>query len=215
MAASIYCLIPEDLADELLEPLRAHYARDPRVEVIVERRDGERRSGSDRRAFTFTKQENDPQRSGHDRREKADRRAVQIPRKVGPLPSEASAHADRIRWAQRLAPVSRGMENLQVETLIAQTLDGEPGAATELYWRKFERVYTHLRMRLKLFTVPEKHTREAFGILLDRLPEWEDGDVPFDEWLMHVVDDYAEQHHGAETNATLRRSAADFRWTKD
>jgi hypothetical protein len=41
----IYCVVPPALADELYDKLVAHYADDPDVEVIVDRRTAERRSG--------------------------------------------------------------------------------------------------------------------------------------------------------------------------
>jgi hypothetical protein len=41
----IYCVVPQELADELYEKLTAYYADDPNVEVIVDRRKAERRSG--------------------------------------------------------------------------------------------------------------------------------------------------------------------------
>jgi len=49
----IYCVVPQELADELYDKLVAYYADDPNVEVIVDRRTGERRergatSGGDR-----------------------------------------------------------------------------------------------------------------------------------------------------------------------
>ncbi len=40
----IYSVVPRELASQLLEPLSAHYADQPDVEVIVDRRQGERRS---------------------------------------------------------------------------------------------------------------------------------------------------------------------------
>lgn len=40
----IYCVVPPALADELFDGLVAHYADDPNVTVIVDRRKGERRS---------------------------------------------------------------------------------------------------------------------------------------------------------------------------
>jgi hypothetical protein len=43
MTAMIYSVIPRELEAELLEPLTAHYADDPEVTVIVDRRQGERR----------------------------------------------------------------------------------------------------------------------------------------------------------------------------
>ena len=41
----IYCVVPEELAPELYEKLAEYYADDPNVEVIIDRRRGERRSG--------------------------------------------------------------------------------------------------------------------------------------------------------------------------
>jgi hypothetical protein len=43
----IYCVVPQALADELYDKLTAYYADDPNVEVIVDRRKAERRSGND------------------------------------------------------------------------------------------------------------------------------------------------------------------------
>ncbi len=39
----IYCVVPEALADELLEKLTRYYANDPNVTVIVDRRKSSRR----------------------------------------------------------------------------------------------------------------------------------------------------------------------------
>jgi hypothetical protein len=43
----IYCVVPQELADELYEKLTAYYAEDPNVEVIVDRRKAERRGAND------------------------------------------------------------------------------------------------------------------------------------------------------------------------
>jgi hypothetical protein len=50
----IYCVVPQELADELFDKLVDYYADDPSVQVIVDRRRGERRrrgatEGGDRR----------------------------------------------------------------------------------------------------------------------------------------------------------------------
>jgi hypothetical protein len=39
----IYCVVPEELAPELYDKLSDYYADDPNVEVIIDRRRGERR----------------------------------------------------------------------------------------------------------------------------------------------------------------------------
>lgn len=41
-----YCVVPRQLEVQLLETLRAHYAGDPEVTVIVDRRERERRRPS-------------------------------------------------------------------------------------------------------------------------------------------------------------------------
>jgi hypothetical protein len=39
----IYCVVPKELADELFDNLRGYYSKDPNVEVIIDRRESERR----------------------------------------------------------------------------------------------------------------------------------------------------------------------------
>ena len=68
----IYCVVPEALADELLDKLETYYADDPNVEVIVDRRKSSRRA----RAST-----------GGGNREIRDRRR---PRVTGELPELAT-----------------------------------------------------------------------------------------------------------------------------
>ena len=63
----LYCVIPRELEAELFERLTAHYADDPEVTVIVDRRT------SERRVRTARGEEVPPQRVLRDRRR---RRAV-------------------------------------------------------------------------------------------------------------------------------------------
>ncbi|MEA2307580.1 MAG: hypothetical protein QOH43_4860 [Solirubrobacteraceae bacterium] len=58
----IYCVVPEELAPELLPRLESYYADDPNVEVIVDRRHSERRSAD------ATTAEDASQREVRDRR---------------------------------------------------------------------------------------------------------------------------------------------------
>ncbi|HEX4106815.1 MAG TPA: hypothetical protein VHX88_01695 [Solirubrobacteraceae bacterium] len=69
----IYCVVPEALAGELLEKLKAHYADDPNVTVIVDRRH------SDRRGRGPT-----PEGAG-DQRVVRDRRRARVPGEFPPL----------------------------------------------------------------------------------------------------------------------------------
>jgi len=57
----IYCVVPEELAGELLGKLESYYADDPNVKVIVDRRRAERRRRGEQSAA-------DTQREVRDRR---------------------------------------------------------------------------------------------------------------------------------------------------
>jgi hypothetical protein len=41
----IYCVVPEEMADELYDRLAGYYADDENVRVIIDRRKSERRTG--------------------------------------------------------------------------------------------------------------------------------------------------------------------------
>ena len=68
----IYCVVPEPLADDLLDKLTDYYAEDPNVTVIVDRRRRSRRGHSS---------------SGGGKRELRDRRRSRV---TGELPELAS-----------------------------------------------------------------------------------------------------------------------------
>jgi hypothetical protein len=74
MLGVIYCVVPEELADELLPKLETYYAEDPNVEVIVDRRKTSRRGRSSSGGGT-------EQRAVRDRRR---------PRVTGELPELAT-----------------------------------------------------------------------------------------------------------------------------
>jgi hypothetical protein len=69
----IYCVVPEPLADELLDKLTDYYSDDPNVTVIVDRRRASRREAK--------------ASSGGGQREVRDRRRARIP---GELPELAT-----------------------------------------------------------------------------------------------------------------------------
>ena len=70
--AVIYCVVPEPLADELLNKLTSYYSDDPNVTVIVDRRKASRRGRSS---------------AGGGKREVRDRRRTRV---LGEIPDLAS-----------------------------------------------------------------------------------------------------------------------------
>jgi hypothetical protein len=71
----IYCVVPEELADELLPRLSSYYEDDPHVEVIVDRRRSQRRGRGDRRQGARGDQAHEAETA---RREQRDRRRARV-----------------------------------------------------------------------------------------------------------------------------------------
>jgi hypothetical protein len=69
----IYCVVPEPLADQLLDKLTAYYADDANVTVIVDRRRASRRERGS---------------GGGGHRELRDRRRARVPGELPPLTAD-------------------------------------------------------------------------------------------------------------------------------
>jgi Sigma-70 region 2 len=198
----LFLLVPGELADELLDPLREAYAHEPAVEVIVDRRQEERRSGDDRRGRGDRGDEEENRRRGLRRRRA--RRAPQLQRGVSAsglapemhieLPPIAREHAERLRFVQRMEPVHRSGEQTSAVELITRTAAGDEEAFSMLYWRYFGRVYAHLRT-----LVGDPHTAErlvdpAFSRAFDDLAAYRPEGGRFDNWLQGHVLEIALEH---------------------
>jgi hypothetical protein len=167
----IFCLIPPDRADELLAPLRRHYAGDPALEVLVERR-----RGSDTPRFLA------PVEQRHRRAPIAQRDLADS------LPDLYRDEADALHFEQRLMPLSRVHQGTSTGDLVAAVRTGDPGAASELWWRVHERVRMRLRARLGDVEGARAEGR-ILGRILDEIDDYEhEPDRAFSAWLDDVVD---------------------------
>jgi hypothetical protein len=72
----IYCVIPEEMADELYDKLASYYSDDPNVKVIIDRRKGERRTGET------------PEQAAEQQRTLRDRRRRGVPGEFPPIDAE-------------------------------------------------------------------------------------------------------------------------------
>jgi hypothetical protein len=72
----IYCVIPEEMADELYDRLATYYADDPNVKVIIDRRKGERRTGET------------AEQAAEQQRQLRDRRRRGVPGEFPPIDAE-------------------------------------------------------------------------------------------------------------------------------
>lgn len=180
--AVIFCLVPEALAEELLEPLRAHYSGRLEVTVIVDRREGERRADSGRLPPPFENLD------VLERRSQGRRRPVVPRRFAAELPPALAMNASSLRWAQRLGPVRRALSGVDLDGLLSAVARGHDDALAELYWRYVNRVSVRLASRLDDRRETEDATRAAFGRLFDELPRYRAEDGAFMAFVDAVVD---------------------------
>jgi hypothetical protein len=172
----VFCLVSAERADVLLAPLREHFAGEPRVAVVVERRTSngaERPAGEARRARPRAPvAERDPVRA---------------------LPPALHPEAPHLRLVQPMEPVRRTHEATEMAELIGKSLATEPDAVSELWWRVSQRVLARLRLRLGHFAA-ERATSHVLGRILDELPGHDPEREPLTLWLDAVVDRYSEEH---------------------
>jgi hypothetical protein len=180
----IYCVVPRELAAELLEPLQEHYRAQPRVTVIVDRRD------AGRRPVTGGERASSPD---------GDRRRPMLPRQLhGDLPAELAGRATSVRWMQRLGPVRRGLERVDLDGLTNRIMDGHEDALTEVYWRYVSRVSARVARRLRDPQQVEEATREAFGRAFDELGAARTADRPLEAFLDVAIEAVLRRRGPAE-----------------
>jgi hypothetical protein len=171
----LFCLIPPERADDLLEPLREHFADDPYLEVLVERRGSEAPGHG-------------PMGENNYRRAPVARRDL-----IESLPPELQDDADQLSFVQRMEPLGRRHQSTDTPALIEAIAEGDPEAASELWWRINGRVRERLLRRLgRRSDGSVRGEEEALGFILDALDGYEDDpERTFSDWLDEVVDRYA------------------------
>ena len=176
----IYCLIPPDRADDMLAPLRRHFAGDPALEVLVERR-----RGSDAPRFLA------PVEQRHRRAPVAQRDLA------GLLPDRFRDEPDVVRFEQRMRPLGGRHQATTTENLVAAVRAGDADAASELWWRVNERVRMRLRARLGDVEGPRAEGK-ILGRILDEVERYEhEPGRGFTAWLDEVVDRFAAERPAA------------------
>jgi hypothetical protein len=173
----LFCLVPAARAGNLLEPLREHFADDPHVAVLVERR-----------APDVARPAWVPGGNSHPhRRAPAAERDV-----IRALPPQLRKQASHLRFVQRLEPVSERHQDTSTPDLVTAIRSGDPEAASELWWRVAERVQMRLRARLG-DTAAATAERRMLGRILDELDDYDQQEHPLPVWLDGVVDRYAAE----------------------
>jgi RNA polymerase sigma-70 factor, ECF subfamily len=201
----MYCIVPSGLAGELHDPLREFYRDDPAVQVIVEQRSTERRSGEDRREVEAAKKARRERRQVRARsgRRIDQRRAALVPVAPPELPAVALAHVEELQFVERLEPSTLAREDADTARLIGRLQAGDREQFSRLYLRYFDRVYAYLRISLRDAHEAEDTTQDVFIRVLEALPSYERREVPFRAWLFRIVRNAAINRMRQSSRLTL------------
>jgi GrpB-like predicted nucleotidyltransferase (UPF0157 family) len=161
--AIIYCLLQPAHAGAR-GGLQRHFAkRDPRVTVIVDKRAEAARVHC------------------------VDRRRMAIPRSLPALPNGLARKAGPVRYTQHALTVGTGSRNQSADEIAVAVRLRVRGAATELYWRVYERLHSRLTLLLGDTGEVDGALVLAFGRVLDAL-EFGPPSRPFELLLYEEID---------------------------
>lgn len=181
----IYCLVPSDLASQLHQELRHFYRFRTDVEVVIERRHGNRRANGVLR-------EDEGPDAEPDRRRRVRRRSRGYGASAEsvnlPLPRHAEPWASRIHFTLVAEPVRAHPEDRDTALLVRSAQAGDSRAAERLYLRYYDRIYTIALMLLRGdHHEAEDVTQDVFARALRALPRFQPSGVPFGRWLALVA----------------------------
>jgi RNA polymerase sigma-70 factor (ECF subfamily) len=172
---TVYCIIPAHLAAKLHDPLRRHFRNDAMIEVVVERRERDRRrpgNGGGRRV--------------------GERRGLTALREAPSLPRKARGHADELTFVEYLGATSQPNEDDETERLILRVHGGDYDAFGELYLRYFDQIYGYQRLLLRDAAEAEDAAQDVFIRAFEALPRYEiRAGLPFRLWLFRIARNHA------------------------
>lgn len=194
----IYCIVPPEIWPALQDPLERFYREDPSVEVMVERRAGERRGTGGRRSANGRHAPPGGERRAVRNREGrrvGERRALTMPVSAPLLPRRARRHTRELDFVERIEPPPVYLEDQEAARLVCRAQMGDREAFNELYGRYFKRVSGYLRAALCDEHEAEDIAQDAFIRVLAKLPSYEiRPGKPFRAYLFLIARRQAIKH---------------------
>jgi RNA polymerase sigma-70 factor (ECF subfamily) len=187
----VYCVVPRELAPRQHELLRRHFAPDPIVEVVVERREQERRVKSQRRGEVSESTVERRRVRLPDGRRVADRRALVVALDSPPLPRRARPFAASLVFIERLEPPDLQAEDIDSARLVARIQSGERDLESILYTRYFDRIYGYTRLVFRNSHDAEDATQQVFVQALAALSQFGGRQATFRGWLFTIARNHA------------------------
>jgi RNA polymerase sigma-70 factor (ECF subfamily) len=186
----VYCVVPFALSWKLHEPLREHFAGDPSVEVVVERRGADRRRTTDERRRADAAAPTDERRRIHNAggRRIGPRRAATMALDAPELPRRLRRYAADLTFVERVEPAEEHVADLDSARLVTRFQGGDPDAFGSLYLRYFDRVYAYLLVVFRNDPhEAEDVTQQVFVAALTALPRYQRRKQPFRAWLFTIA----------------------------
>jgi RNA polymerase sigma-70 factor (ECF subfamily) len=187
--AKVVCVVPAGIDEAAVTALERHF--EPRVDVLVEARRGERRSGDRRLCDLETSGDDRRHVRNPDGRRIDDRRRELIPRPSQPLPRSLAWLGQHVAFLGPHPADRRRLEAAESLRLAVRFQLGEPDAFKLLYERHFDAVYAYLMTVLRDRHDAEDAAQEVFVKTLRALPRFEFRGHPFDAWLFRIVRNHA------------------------
>ena len=183
-----YCVVPFALAAKLHGPLRQHFASDPSIEVVVERRGVERRKLAERRDGGVPPAAERRLIRNAGGRRVGPRRAPTMALDAPELPRRARRYASEIAFLERVEPSEQHLADLDSARLVTRLQAGDQDAFGALYMRYFDRVYAYLLVVFRNdLHEAEDITQQVFVDAFAALPRYERRKQPFRAWLFPIA----------------------------
>lgn len=185
--AVIYCVVPADVAVPLHDLLRTHWSADPRIVVVVEQRQSERRTDERRCRVDQPDDERRHVRRASGRRV-AERRDPGFLVEPPTLPKAARKYAERLVFVERIEASGKTAQDVETDRLVVRCQAGDRDAMSDLYLRHFDRVYRYARTMMRDAHEAEDVTQQVFMRVLGKIDLYERRPgVPFRAWLLRVA----------------------------
>lgn len=183
----VYCIVPRELEPAVAAALIEHFAADRAVEVIEDRRTGERRRQVDRRRLAGPRYDERRLIRNLNGRRVGERRAT-LERCAAPgLPPAVAEAARQLEFVRRIAPSAERIADLEDLRLVTQLQAGSRSAFDAIYERYLSRLHVYARAALDDPHEAEDVAHEVLITMLEEVGDYEVRGIPFRIWVFRVL----------------------------
>lgn len=185
----IVCVVSPTLAPEMLDSLARRCAG--AASIVVEQRWRDRRRPADRRGEAAAAVAERRRVHNEEGRRVSDRRAIVVAVGLPGLPAGCDAHADTVRFFERLRVSALEIDDRLAAETIIRFQAGDRGSFSDLYVQYFDRIHACLRTMLGDGHTAEDAAQQVFMKLFVALPRYRRTQQPFRSYLFTIARNHA------------------------